>query len=165
MAHLDSDADFTVAPIPEETQQAARRTVAQTAIRLGATAEDTHRVLDLLGLLPAETEERKPGTCPGCGGELPIQAHSPKAGLGGFCTRSCRDKNKKPAVQQTVSATRARERLLELKKVTTFKAVAAASGVSIATISGVANGVTPTIRPETEQAILAVTGMGKAGAA
>lgn len=91
-----------VDPPDAQTVAAARRAVARTAIRTGGSAEDVRKVLAMLGLVDTAAEERKPGMCPGCGKELPIEAHSPKAGLGGYCSRTCRDKHRNPAPPRTL---------------------------------------------------------------
>lgn len=143
-------------------QQRARLTVCRNA----ASATEAQELMAMLGIIDGpDTPKRKPGTCPACGKDLPIEAHSPKWGTAGYCSRSCRNRQKPATQPQTVSATRAREWLIELRKVTTLKAVSEACGVSRASLSGIATGTTAKILPATEQAILAVSGTSKAGAA
>lgn len=136
MGNLNSDANFTVDPVSEEQKTAARRTVAQTAVRLGAGAEDVRTVLALLDLLPTSTPAE--------------EAEKPKP---------------RQRVAQSISADRARLWLCELRKVTTMTSVAKECGVSRSALSDIANGVIERIMPETERAILAVSGVGVAAPA
>src|SRR5690606_5287538 len=134
MGNLNSDANFTVDPASEEQQAAARRTVAQTAVRLGAGVEDTRRVLALLGSLPDPA---------------PVAPAKPP----------------NPRTAVSVPADKARRYLNELRKVTALASVAQQCGMARSTLSDSANGVIERIMPETERAILAVSGVGVAAPA
>src|SRR5690606_20511371 len=134
MGNLNSDANFTVDPPSAQQQAAARRTVAQTAVRLGAGVEDTRRVRPPLGLLPDPS---------------PVAPANPP----------------KPRAAVSIPADKARRYLNELRKVTTLASVAQQCGMSRSTLSDSANGVIERIMPETERAILAVSGVGVAAPA
>lgn len=74
------------AEMPLEIVDKCRATLARHA----TDADELRDLMAMLGVLPkAPGPERKPGYCPVCGGELPLEAHSPKAGLHGTCSRAC----------------------------------------------------------------------------
>ena len=63
----------------------------RTLAKHATSPEELAMFMDMLGVLPKEPEpERKPGYCLECGNELPIEAHSPKSGMNGFCSKRCR---------------------------------------------------------------------------
>ena len=74
-------------PHDEQARAAARRVVAANCVDVA----DASTLLAMLGLIDdPEVQKRTPGTCPACGKELPIEAHSPKWGTAGYCSRKCR---------------------------------------------------------------------------
>lgn len=73
-------------PHDEQARAAARRVVAANCVDVA----DASTLLAMLGLIDDEVHKRTPGTCPACGKELPLEAHSPKWGTAGYCSRKCR---------------------------------------------------------------------------
>lgn len=73
-------------PHDEQARAAARRVVAANSVDVA----DASTLLAMLGLIDDEVHKRTPGTCPACGKELPLEAHSPKWGTAGYCSRKCR---------------------------------------------------------------------------
>lgn len=87
MSHIDSTR-LTAEEMPEPMQQRARLTVCRNA----ASATEAQEFMAMLGIIDGpDTPKRKPGTCPACGKDLPIEAHSSKWGTAGYCSRKCRN--------------------------------------------------------------------------
>lgn len=196
-------------PHDEQARAAARRVVAANSFDVA----DASTLLAMLGLIDdPEVQKRTPGTCPACGKELPIEAHSPKWGTAGYCSRKCRSAGPskaappqvclecgnpmayKPAAgaglrrtgahgmcdlcysrvrgqggaprAEFVSPARAADRIARMRDLgASWKAIEEATGLARSSLIGIMRGKIRQIRPETERAILAVTGIGSAGAA